>query len=42
MLCIITPPREAVMTAAILRRETKHMPAFQITEQMFLKYLKAR
>jgi hypothetical protein len=42
MLYAITASREPVTTAAISRREAKHMRAFQITEQMFLKYHKAR
>jgi hypothetical protein len=33
----ITAPIGPVTTAAISRREAKHMRAFQITEQMFLK-----
>jgi hypothetical protein len=42
MRYVITAPRELVMTAAISRREAKHMHVMQITEQMVLKYLQAR
>jgi hypothetical protein len=42
MWYVITAPREHVMTAAISRREAKHMHVIRITEQMLLKYLQAR
>jgi hypothetical protein len=42
MRYVVIAPRKPVMTAAISRREAKHMHVIQITEQMVLKYLKAR